>query len=173
MKENRISSWFGENKRKIYLIETILMLFIIFLMSSRVIDGYKRAGYKVYNDGMVACFLFVPGFDGFDWEDRIEIAKMVDYPVRYGVHLIEYLILGNLFLATLNYFIKYDEEKRRLKLYLLIFFTIVTLAGADEIHQSFVLGQRCEAYDVFVEAVAALIGAYLSEFYINKNKTKK
>lgn len=170
LNEETIKNKLSKNKKWIYLGLTIFMMIFIFLMSSRNPEPFKKRGCEVYRDGIVACFVFVPGFDKINWDTRLDIARKVDYPVRYGIHLLEYLILGNLLWAFIHHI--YNEAEKNKKLLGIMSVCLCLFAITDEIHQYFAIGQCGIWYDVIFETLVALVGICISKIYIKMKKIK-
>ncbi len=100
-----------------------------------------------------------------DWESRLNLAKAIDYPLRYTIHLIEYLILGNLIFC--GFYVK-EKWKSVYNFLLVISGCVLIFAGVDEWHQQFVHGQVSMYLDVFIEVAACYFGGLFTWLFVSK-----
>lgn len=89
-----------------------------------------------------------------------KLVKIINYPIRKGAHLFEYLILAVLFVIALsNYRIRYR------KLIYIAFFVCFLYACSDEIHQLFVIGRTARVFDVFIDTLGIVVGLFASRMF--------
>lgn len=151
----------------IYLILAISMMLFIFYMSSKPANESTAISNRV---GLILGDLFIPGFG--DWTDasRMDLASIIDYPIRKCAHCFEYMFLGIFVMGTL---IAFWDDKRKMEVLFLAFFICVFYASTDEIHQIFVQGRSCEIKDVWIDSVGAIIGILATNLFSRNRKKEK
>ncbi len=95
----------------------------------------------------------VEDFDEMSESDREHIAESFSYIIRKCAHFIIYTILGFLVYSASGAY--HVSEKIR---YLISQAFSTLYSVTDEIHQYFVPGRACAAFDVFIDSAGALSG---------------
>lgn len=152
-----------KNKKRILcILGCVLLLILIFMFSSRPDTGYRRDRWKTYDDGMVAGFLFIPGFDSLDWEKRLDMSRELNHPAQLVVTSALYFGIGYLAYAGI-----YNKKlfKNVYAFLVLLAMVILLLAELDEIHQYYVYGQTSFWIDGVVEMCVAYFGGLCSYLY--------
>ena len=139
------------NRRKIFLILTLLWMVVIFCFSARNADLSTEDSYRV---GMLVGDIVVPGFKTWPEADRIAFAATIDHPVRKTAHATEYAILamltcGAMMPASLG------------KTFLCSWLIATIYACTDEFHQLFVPGRSGQVSDVCIDSLGAMAGLLL------------
>lgn len=137
-------------RKRIFIILTIAWMIIIFLMSSQPAPDSTETSLAV---GHAVCTLFVPGYSKMSTDDQLQLAKMIDHPVRKTAHATEYAILAILVFLAISYC--------RKRTYLHSLCIAIAYAVSDEIHQYFVPGRACMVTDIVIDSSGALAGLFL------------
>lgn len=126
-------------KRKVYIIISWTLVFVcmafIFWMS-----GFNATESSGMSDSVIRKILAVFG------------EEFSSFVVRKAAHLMEFCALAMAFFNAI-----YSSWGKK-STPLLAFGGTVLYAITDEIHQLFVEGRACRAFDVFVDSCGALIG---------------
>jgi len=137
-------------RRKVFLVITIVCMAAIFLFSSRT--GKESTGDS-YFVGDIVGEIFVPGFDEWGVQERLEFAGKIDRLVRKTAHAVEYAVLG---LLTAGAFI---GRRTSIRAGILVPWCIASAyAATDEIHQLFVPGRSGQVSDVLLDSSGVLAG---------------
>ena len=139
------------NRRKIFLILTLLWMVVIFCFSARNADLSTEDSYRV---GMLVGDIIVPGFKTWPEADRIAFAATIDHPVRKTAHATEYAILAMFICGS-----RMLPEHRGVFLYSWLIAT--AYACTDEFHQLFVPGRSGQLSDVCIDSLGAMAGLLL------------
>ncbi len=124
------------NKVKIHLISTILIMLFIFLQSA------MPAAVSDLESGFIVSRLA-------EWLQADE--DLVSFVVRKSAHFTEFLILGvSLFLTV--------RDLRKRASFWIPWAIGAVYAVSDEIHQYFVPGRSCEVRDMIIDACGVAAG---------------
>lgn len=134
----------AKTKQKLFLILVILWMILIFCMSAQPADESTRTSLRA---GRLICSIFVPHYRTLPEVRQLQMARMIDHPVRKAAHATEYAILGILLFRV--------WKKRRYRMSLL---TAACYAATDEIHQIFVPGRSGQITDVMIDTCGAAVG---------------
>lgn len=144
--------------KKIMMILILAWMILIFLFSNQPADVSTdmsgSVSYKIVTiyDEIVQ--------EELSENERVDIAEMIDYPVRKAAHMTEYAILGSMVLALLSL---YSVERKRK--YVLSGVWVFVYACTDEFHQLFVAGRSGQFKDVLIDTSGAVI-AFLIIYFI-------
>jgi Predicted integral membrane protein len=141
-------------KRVIFGILSVLIMVVIFLFSAKNAEESSDQSLKV---GMTIGKLTIKNFEELPKKQQISFAKKIDHFVRKTAHFTEFMTLGFMLLG----FYSAGAEKLRLKHLLLAWITGTLYAVTDEIHQIFVPGRSCQAFDVMIDSSGVLTGVLL------------
>ncbi len=135
----------------VFGILSILMMITIFLFSSQNAEDSTEQSLDV---GMSIGKFTVKNFDELPKEEQISFAKKIDHFVRKTAHFTEYAFLGFL----LSGFYMSLKKRKISKMMLTAWITGTLYAVTDEIHQLFVPGRSCQAFDVVIDSSGVLTG---------------
>lgn len=111
------------------------------------------------------CSVFYPGFNELDQSEQNEVVANLQRPVRKAAHFTVYFILGiisSVLFVTVS----------RFPLFLRAVFSLavcILYAVSDEIHQYFVPGRSCRAFDVLIDSAGAFLAILI--LFITVSKT--
>ena len=155
----------NKTRKLIFLFLAVCWMVVIFLFSARNAQESTEDSYAV---GMTVGKITQPSFEQWSQEEQLVYAEKVDFPVRKIAHATEYALLSCLLLG-----VWYDKHKK-LRRYVWIPWLIATLyAVTDEVHQWYVPGRSCQATDVMIDSVGAMVGilfSVLGIYFIHKIK---
>ena len=103
---------------------------------------------------------------GMPEADLLQLAARLDHPIRKMAHMMEYAILGILFISALC-----GERLNGWRAYLWAFVLAVCYAVTDELHQILVPGRSGQASDVCVDAIGVILGL-LVLFFVQKMRRR-
>lgn len=139
--------------RYFFLMLTLIWMVIIFMYSHRPGPESKQDSYKF---GMIFCRVFIINYEEMSPDEQMELAYKMDHPVRKLAHFTEYFILGVFLFGAV------DSKKRRIVMRWFLPWLIATLyAVSDEVHQFFIPGRNCNAWDVFIDSAGACVGVII------------
>lgn len=123
---------------------------VIFLFSAK-----NAAESQSMSDGVLNSLLTktISGYSEMDSESQSAMIDTYSFAIRKAAHFSEYLLLG---ILTCLAFGRYSI--RKYGKFFCPFFLCVLYAVSDEIHQYFVLGRACRAFDVMIDSSGALVG---------------
>ena len=148
-------------RRLIFILLSITMMTIIFIFSSRNAEMSTDDSLQV---GLAVGKLVVEDFEELPHSEKIEFARSIDYYVRKSAHFTEYMLLGFFLMGAFAKPASEKQEKKkngRMMEMLLSLGTGVLYAVSDEIHQIFVPGRSCQAFDVMIDSSGVLSGAFI------------
>ncbi len=145
----------------IFLVLTIAWMIVIFMFSNSPGDESGETSREV---GRLFCKIFVPGYEEMVFEEREELALLLDHPIRKLAHFTEYMILGALMVGILQFREKSDYWKRGL----IVWGIACLYAVTDEVHQLFVPGRAGALKDVLLDSAGALVGVLLGLLIIRR-----
>lgn len=93
---------------------------------------------------------------------KMEIAQVIELPLRKTAHFLEYAALG--ISVELHLWIRAIQNQRISKRWGIIFCSLYALS--DEIHQYFVPGRACRIYDVILDSAGAMTGVFLMAAFL-------
>lgn len=126
---------------------------MIFLFSAR--SGDLSAEDSAHA-GMMVGRIFVPGFEQWSEQEKLEFAEKIDHPVRKTAHASEYAVLALLAAGAVI------GKKTTLRAGILVPLAVAAAyAATDEIHQLFVDGRSGQISDVLLDSAGALTGLLL------------
>ena len=136
----------------IFGIIAVTWMIIIFSFSAKPGEESEDQSIKA---GMVVCHVFVPGFEDMSEQQQINMAKMIDHPVRKTAHATEYAVLAGLLLGAVS--------TRMIRGKNIIFSVCIAAlyAVTDEFHQLFVPGRSGSITDVLIDTCGAAAGAFI------------
>ena len=126
-------------KRRLSLIPPILIMAVIFALSSFGADGSNAQSGFIVN--IITSVL--PATSNLD---------ILTTLVRKSAHFIEYLLLG---FFTARAFSKYGKNPS------LAIPVGITYSITDEVHQIFVPGRSCELTDILIDSVGIMLGTLI------------
>ena len=135
-------------KRILLTLATLGWMGLIFGFSSDTAE--ESAGLSA----MVCRFLagyFMKGFENFSPAEQDRIVAGMQYFVRKGAHVTEYMILGILLVLTL---LAYGVRRAHIP----ALCAGAIYAALDEYHQRFVSGRSGEVKDVLIDTCGVLLG---------------
>lgn len=135
------------------LFAAVVWMSVIFWFSAKPAQESAQMSHRV---GGAVCKILVPGYEEKTPQEKAELAKRIDYPVRKFAHAAEYALLGLLFTGT---FYGYGMEGR--KLWLTASGFAVFYAVSDELHQLFVPGRSGQISDVILDSAGVAVGVAL------------
>lgn len=150
------------NKKRIYLILSIIWMGIIFYMSNQpgnISQNLSQNVEHLLNSTPIVGDIF----------SNILNSAMSQFILRKMAHFSLYA-----FLAVLCFILIY-EINRNIKKSTLISFIIISIYSCmDEIHQMFIPGRNAQLIDVFIDCIGGVVGlAIINVFFILKSKFKK
>ena len=134
-------------KRIVYTILTLLWMLVIFLMSAQTADVSGKESSAV-TEKIVGLFVENPSAQTIDTIETI---------VRKICHFLEYALMCFLCYHT---FRSYGVKGKKIAFCILV---TVAYAVTDEIHQYFVPGRACRAFDVLIDTIGALCGYLIAK----------
>lgn len=150
-------------KKIVYIILTILWLFVIFFFSSQNGDVSKNLTIgsigKVVGDSTQVV-------DQKEESKEMFIESLIK-PVRKSAHAIEYFILGILIFLLLK---EFPISLKWLMIGSLIF--CVFYACTDEFHQLFIPGRTARLFDIMIDGMGSAAGILLC-YVICRKRMKK
>ena len=72
-------------------------MIVIFMMSAQ---PAKQSSSTSLHIGRTICTMFVPGYDGKDEHEQLELARKIDHPLRKTAHATEFAILAGLIFSS-------------------------------------------------------------------------
>ena len=133
-------------KRFIYLTLSILWMLLIYSFSAATADASSEDSMFI-TDYIIKFFFSDPSE---------EIISIIETIIRKIAHFSEYAVLSVLLTLTLRSFgLNYKKAAFSVALSFLY-------ALSDEVHQSFVPGRACRAFDVFIDTLGSLAGYYFT-----------
>lgn len=143
------------NKKKIFLVLSILWMVIIFYMSNQPasISSAQSGSFieLLKNTPIVGTILAV-----------LLESDAAQFVIRKSAHMFSYCLLAVLWFMAIH-----DSEKSLIKTAITAFIITFIYACTDEIHQLFIQGRSGEVRDVFVDSTGAIIGIGLTYFTNN------
>ncbi|MCI9449756.1 MAG: VanZ family protein [Clostridiales bacterium] len=141
----------------------LLWMAVIFLFSAK-----NSAESQSMSDGVLNSLLTktISGYSEMDSESQSAVIDTYSFAIRKAAHFSEYLLLG---ILTCLAFGRYSI--RKYGKFFSPFFLCVLYAVSDEIHQYFVPGRACRAFDVMIDSTGALFGiaaVFLVTYLINR-----
>ncbi len=130
------------HKRFIFLTLSILWMALIYSMSAKTASASTEDSMFI-TDYIIKFFFSNPS------EKLLSIAENI---IRKIAHFTEYAVLSILITLTLKSF---GLTFKKLALAVLISFLY---AISDEVHQHFVPGRACRAFDVLIDTAGAFVG---------------
>jgi VanZ family protein len=109
--------------------------------------------------GIIFALSAVPDRSG-KLADFETVLGILEFLSRKGAHLMEYSVLMVL--------VRRAWGSRTRGRFLGAFFLVLILAAADEWHQTFVFGRNGSPFDVFVDSIGGLIGAWVHRHHEKK-----
>ncbi len=98
-----------------------------------------------------------PDFNNLSTASQSDIIETNTVLVRKAAHFLEYFVLGALSYFALGTF----KQLKKMQYFVLPFGFCVLYAISDEIHQYFVPGRACRAFDVFIDSLGAAVAMLL------------
>lgn len=148
-----------KTKGILFLCLSVLWMGFIFYMSS------QTAEVSGADSGAIVKFIenAVPSFKSSG------VALYLETIVRKCAHFFEYSVLGFLVFGFFNY--KSVSPKAKILFSALV---CTVYAVSDEVHQLFVEGRACRAYDVLIDFFGSVVGifAFLMLTYIAAKRQK-
>ena len=91
-----------------------------------------------------------------------KVSDIINFPLRKVAHAFVYFVLSIMILFTINYI---KKNKKYFWSLLISLSIIITLAGLDEFHQTFVDGRSGSIKDVIIDVSGAVIGIFIFSTY--------
>ncbi len=142
--------------RVVWIILVITWMSVIFSFSAKEAEESTETSVGF---GQLVCSIFVPGYDDWTENERYELAKKIDYPIRKCAHAAEYMLLGLLLAGAV-----YISSKNKLWNVALPYCIGTVYAVTDEVHQLFVPGRSGRFTDVLIDSFGVLFGVVI--FYM-------
>lgn len=136
----------------LYLVLSVLCLFLIFSFSSKDSDISNGTSKGLIDKGIVLCERIT--HKSYDHE---KIIKKLNYPVRKLAHYSIYFILGFLIYQVVLYS---SIKKGELVAIVLSF----CYAVFDEVHQLFVSGRTGQVKDILIDTLGAITAVFLVRY---------
>ena len=168
-------------RRKIFTLLSVVMMIIIFMFSAKDADTSTDESLQV---GLVVGKIVVKNFEKLPEPKRIEFARNIDHYVRKSAHFTEYMILGFFLMGAFakpSGAKKADETPEKsgnriketgnsMKESGLSLGAGALYAVSDEIHQIFVPGRSCQAFDVLIDSSGVLTGTIIMLLFLVLSK---
>ncbi len=146
----------------------ILLYIMIFYFSSQNSEASSSLSQGVTNK-IVSFFLCITK-GHLTEENVLAFFSNGERILRKGAHFAEYAVMGILTYGILNCYLK------RWSAYLFAVIWVVVSAALDEWHQYYVPGRYASVYDVFIDTMGGMSGAFLCCMiicFIQRKKQKK
>ena len=129
----------SKEKKIFHIAITIAIMVFIFIQSALTADLSMHESNVIVK--WLSSFLHVQ-------------AETLSFIVRKCAHFLEYLILGISMYVSVHDLSRWKQWKNAI----LAFLICAVYAATDELHQMFVQGRSCEARDILIDSLGALLG---------------
>lgn len=152
------------------ILFTVLLLIHMCIIFNFSMQPAESSGNQSKNF-TITVLNILPGINQKTYDEKVEIAENIDFYIRKCAHFSIYSLLGILAFAA---FFCYDTIKNSKYKYLYLMMFCLLYAVSDEIHQYFVPGRACRAFDVGIDFCGSCLGIYVA-YCVSKifNENKK
>jgi len=147
-------------KKTISYVLLIFWMIVIFMLSHQTSDVSGGAsGSIIYDTLSFICSIF-----DFNIANLTGFIEIIHEPIREVMHALEYLILAILAMNALHQ----SGVDKNILLYSILFCFIYSIF--DEVHQIFIPGRTFQILDLFMDFIGYMLGGFIANIFIKKNK---
>lgn len=150
--------------RYVTLALLLLWMCVIFCFSAQTAEASTKTSSKVIEKVVAVVY---PDYDTLDEPEKQEVVKNFTIPIRKAAHFFEFAVLGALFFTFYLTFGKLKKYR-----YALALVSGGLYAVSDELHQTFISGRACRAFDIIID-ICGVLFALLIYFALSFMRRRK